>query len=118
MLDHMVGMVTDTCLVDVGPQLTVRGSFAGWGQHHVQRANPGSDYFFLAYHKMSKRSATELLTPVTTAGQPFTKASGSGSKRDNVLPDDMGEFEDAWEDEIESDEDAVDAEAGQDEDGL
>ncbi|KAJ6504386.1 WD40-repeat-containing domain protein [Mycena vulgaris] len=59
---------------------------------------------------MSKRSATELLTPVTTTGQPFTKASGSGSKRDNVAPDDMGEFEDAWEDEIESDED--------DEDGM
>ncbi|KAJ7675381.1 glutamate-rich WD repeat containing [Mycena rosella] len=66
---------------------------------------------------MSKRSATELLTPASN-GQPFTKASGSGSKRDNVAPDDMGEFEDAWEDEIESDEDVVDAEAGQDEDVL
>ncbi|KAJ7170109.1 WD40-repeat-containing domain protein [Mycena filopes] len=67
---------------------------------------------------MSKRTATELLTPVTTAGQPFAKASGSGSKRDNVAVDDMGEFEDAWEDEIESDEDVVDAEAGQDPDGM
>lgn len=67
---------------------------------------------------MSKRSATELLNPATTAGQAFTKASGSGSKRDNVAPDDMGEFEDAWEDEIESDEEVVDARDGEDEDGL
>ncbi|KAF7347637.1 Ribosome assembly protein rrb1 [Mycena venus] len=67
---------------------------------------------------MSKRSATELLTPATTAGQPFTKASGSGSKRDNVAPDEMGEFEDAWEDEIESDEEVVDAEATEDADGM
>ncbi|KAF8215975.1 WD40-repeat-containing domain protein [Mycena galopus ATCC 62051] len=65
---------------------------------------------------MSKRSATELLTPATTAGQPFAKASGSGSKRDNVAPEEMGEFEDAWEDEIESDEEVVDAEAAEDAD--
>ncbi|KAJ7751254.1 WD40-repeat-containing domain protein [Mycena maculata] len=67
---------------------------------------------------MSKRSATELLNSATTAGQPFTKASGSGSKRDNVAPDDMGEFEDAWEDEVESDEDVVDAQEAEDEDGM
>ncbi|KAJ6520057.1 glutamate-rich WD repeat-containing protein [Mycena sanguinolenta] len=67
---------------------------------------------------MSKRSATELLTPATTAGQPFTKASGSGSKRENVVPEEMGEFEDAWEDEIESDEEVVDAEAAEDPDGM
>jgi ribosome assembly protein RRB1 len=30
----------------------------------------------------------------------------------------MGEFEDAWEDEIESDEDVVDAEANENEDGA
>ncbi|KAJ7161343.1 WD40-repeat-containing domain protein [Mycena crocata] len=67
---------------------------------------------------MSKRAATELLTPATSAGQPFAKASGSGSKRDNAAPDEMGEFEDAWEDEIESDEEVVDAAAGEDEDGM
>ncbi|KAJ7446420.1 WD40-repeat-containing domain protein [Mycena galericulata] len=67
---------------------------------------------------MSKRSATEVLTPTTTAGQPFAKASGSGLKRDNVAPDDMGEFEDAWEDEVESDEDVVDAETTEHQDGM
>ncbi|KAJ7361504.1 WD40-repeat-containing domain protein [Mycena albidolilacea] len=67
---------------------------------------------------MSKRSATELLTPAATAGQPFAKASGSGSKRDNAAPDEMGEFEDAWEDEIESDEEVIDAQATEDADGM
>ncbi|KAJ7651715.1 glutamate-rich WD repeat-containing protein [Mycena polygramma] len=67
---------------------------------------------------MSKRSATELLTPATTAGQPYAKASGSGSKRENVASDEMGEFEDAWEDEIESDEEVVNAEAAEDSDGM
>ncbi|KAJ7786555.1 glutamate-rich WD repeat-containing protein [Mycena metata] len=67
---------------------------------------------------MSKRTATELLTPATTAGQPFAKASGSGSKRDNAATDEMGEFEDAWEDEIESDEEVVDAGAADDPDGM
>jgi ribosome assembly protein RRB1 len=32
--------------------------------------------------------------------------------------DEMGEFEDAWEDELESDEDVVDAEAEEREDGA
>ncbi|KAF7339269.1 Ribosome assembly protein rrb1 [Mycena sanguinolenta] len=68
--------------------------------------------------EMSKRSATELLTPATTAGQPFSKASGSGTKRENVAPEEMGEFEDAWEDEIESDEEVVNAEAAEDPDGM
>ncbi|KAJ7193378.1 WD40-repeat-containing domain protein, partial [Mycena pura] len=57
---------------------------------------------------MSKRSATEV---VTADGQPFAKASGSGSKRDDITRDEMGEFEDAWEDELESDEEVVDVEA-------
>lgn len=66
---------------------------------------------------MSKRSATELLTTTNNAGQAFAKASGSGLKRETPAPDEMGEFEDAWEDEIESDEDAVDAEASEGGDG-
>ncbi|KXN88732.1 Ribosome assembly protein rrb1 [Leucoagaricus sp. SymC.cos] len=65
---------------------------------------------------MSKRPATELET-ATKTGEPFPKASGSGQKRENVTIDEMGEFEDAWEDEIESDEEVVDAEA-QGEDGM
>jgi ribosome assembly protein RRB1 len=50
-------------------------------------------------------------------GQAFLKASGSGAKRETIT-DEMGEFEDAWEDEIESDEEVVDAEAGDKEDGT
>lgn len=65
---------------------------------------------------MSKRSATELETSAKT-GAPFSKASGSGQKREIVITDEMGEFEDAWEDEIESDEEVIDAEV-QDEDGM
>lgn len=55
---------------------------------------------------MSKRSVTEL-QPVPEDGQAYLKASGSGSKREAVNPDEMGEFEDAWEDDIESDEEDV-----------
>lgn len=64
---------------------------------------------------MSKRSATDALTE----GQPYPKASGSGQKRDpSAINEEMGEFEDNWEDEIDdSEEEIVDAEAGQDEDG-
>ncbi|KAF5352689.1 hypothetical protein D9756_006024 [Leucocoprinus leucothites] len=65
---------------------------------------------------MSKRTATELETS-SRSGEPFAKASGSGQRRENVTVDEMGEFEDAWEDEIESDEEVVDAEA-QGEDGM
>ncbi|OAX44450.1 glutamate-rich WD repeat containing [Rhizopogon vinicolor AM-OR11-026] len=63
---------------------------------------------------MSKRSASDR----TTDGQAFTKASGSGAKRDETEVNDIGEFEDAWEDEIESEDDAVDGEAGDGEDGM
>ena len=66
---------------------------------------------------MSKRSATELQTISKTDGQAYLKASGSGAKRDNVGDDEMGEFEDAWEDDIESDEEVVDAEPVEGEDG-
>lgn len=64
---------------------------------------------------MSKRSVTETIS--ASDGQAFKKASGSGLKREIVANDDMGEYEDAWEDEIESDEDVVDAEADGAEDG-
>ncbi|KAK7463892.1 Ribosome assembly protein rrb1 [Stygiomarasmius scandens] len=61
---------------------------------------------------MSKRSATE----VVSEGQAFAKASSSGAKREPVSEN--LEFEDAWEDEIESDEEVVDAEAAEREDGM
>lgn len=77
--------------------------------------------FFRKSHRfdgipMSKRTATEIELSAGN-GEPFSKASGSGQRRENVTVDEMGEFEDAWEDEIESDEDAIDAEA-QGEDGA
>ncbi|TFK99724.1 WD40-repeat-containing domain protein [Pterulicium gracile] len=53
---------------------------------------------------MSKRSATET---ISSNGQPYPKASGSGAKRSDTAPNEMGEFEDAWEDEIESDEEVI-----------
>lgn len=58
---------------------------------------------------MSKRTATQIESS-TRAGEPFPKASSSGQRRASEAVDEMGEFEDNWEDEIESDEDAVDAE--------
>lgn len=64
---------------------------------------------------MSKRSAAELQP---TEGQAFCKASGSGFKRENVTNDDMGQFEDAWEDDIESDEEIADDLAADGEDGV
>lgn len=64
--------------------------------------------------RMSKRTANST----TLEGQAFSKASGGAPKRENVAVDEMGEFEDAWEDEIESDEDVVDAEVNGDEDGT
>ncbi|KDQ63336.1 hypothetical protein JAAARDRAFT_29356 [Jaapia argillacea MUCL 33604] len=56
---------------------------------------------------MSKRTVTELQTP-SGSSQPYNKASPGGAKRAKPSQDEMGEFEDAWEDEIESDEDVRD----------
>ncbi|PPQ71120.1 hypothetical protein CVT24_009856 [Panaeolus cyanescens] len=64
---------------------------------------------------MSKRTATEVLE---STGQPYTKASSGGTKRENPIEDEMGEFEDAWEDELESDEEVVDANEENKEDGM
>jgi hypothetical protein len=52
---------------------------------------------------MSKRSHTQLHTAVDPDDQPFHKTRSSGARRQSVT-DDIGEFEDAWEDEIEEDE--------------
>jgi ribosome assembly protein RRB1 len=58
---------------------------------------------------MPKRAA-----PQDASEGPYLKAQAGAAKRDAEALDEMGEFEDAWEDEIESDEDAVDG----DEDGV
>jgi len=57
---------------------------------------------------MSKRPANDAQD-----GQPSKIASGA-SKRDNVVMEEMGEFEDAWEDEIESEEENAENEEGAD----
>jgi ribosome assembly protein RRB1 len=56
---------------------------------------------------MSKRSAGEIAS--STTGEAFNKAPGGGSKRPISADDEQGEYEDAWEDELESDEDVIDA---------
>ena len=57
---------------------------------------------------MSKRTITELHTTSSSQEQPFAKASTSGAKRNgDIETTEMGEFEDAWEDEIESDEEVM-----------
>lgn len=52
---------------------------------------------------MSKRSTTETVT-ATNYGQAYSKVSAGGSKREVATNDDMGDFEDPWEDEIQSEE--------------
>lgn len=52
---------------------------------------------------MSKRSHTQLHTPAEADGQPLHKSRSAALRRPS-LTDDMGEFEDAWEDEIEEEE--------------
>ena len=55
---------------------------------------------------MAKRTATEVQT--SSDGQPFSKAKANGARRvSDIDVAEMGEFEDAWEDEIESDEEVV-----------
>ena len=48
---------------------------------------------------MSKRSHTRLHS-IDDDGQPLQKTRSSGVRRHSIA-DDMGEFEDAWEDEVE-----------------
>ncbi|EPQ60500.1 glutamate-rich WD repeat containing [Gloeophyllum trabeum ATCC 11539] len=57
---------------------------------------------------MSKRTVTEVTAASTSSSEPYSKVAVNGDKRKHEGADEMGEFEDAWEDEIESDEDAVD----------
>ena len=71
---------------------------------------------------MSKRTLTELQT--TGESSSKLQAHGDGSKpetrtRDETMTDEMGEFEDAYEDELSSDEEVVvDGKAEEDPDGM
>ena len=57
--------------------------------------------------KMPKRTASDALLN-GQADQPFNKMPATGIRRETHSIDEMGEFEDAWEDEIESDQEVVD----------
>ncbi|KAH8119905.1 WD40 repeat-like protein [Phellopilus nigrolimitatus] len=61
---------------------------------------------------MSKRTVTETQSSYSD-GQAFSKVRASGTRRENAIDtSEMGEFEDAWEDEIESDEEVVNTKEG------
>ena len=64
---------------------------------------------------MSKRSATQVVNPSDEQASKRPSGSAQNHKPEN---DGMGEFEDAWEDEIESDGEVVDAEAAEGEEGV
>lgn len=76
--------------------------------HHVEH--------FLA-SKMPKRTASDALLN-GQADQPFNKMPATGIRRETCPIDEMGEFEDAWEDEIESDQEVVDADEERDDGGC
>ncbi|KAF7311091.1 Ribosome assembly protein rrb1 [Mycena chlorophos] len=65
---------------------------------------------------MPKRSATEVLTSTTQQVQKAAKTSQNASRRENIVPDEAGEFEDEWEDEFSEEE--VAEEADDNEDGM
>lgn len=56
---------------------------------------------------MAKRSAVDPSSDALVS----SKTPRSSEKRVDISFDDIGEFEDAWEDELESDEEVVDADA-------
>jgi ribosome assembly protein RRB1 len=66
---------------------------------------------------MSKRTATEL-SSIDVDGQAFQKSSGSGPRRMINGNEGIGEFEDAWEDELESDEEIDNAAVEEEEGGV
>ena len=66
---------------------------------------------------MPKRTASDALLN-GQADQPFNKMSATGSRRETHSIDEMGEFEDAWEDEIESDQEVVDVDEEREDGGC
>lgn len=72
---------------------------------------------FSATSKMPKRTASDALLN-GLADQPFNKMPATGIRRETYSVDEMGEFEDAWEDEIESDQEVVDVDEERDDGGC
>ena len=72
----------------------------------------------LCFFKMSKRSATEVQASSDGQFEPRKTPRSESKRKENVLEDEMGEFEDGWEDEYESDEEVVDGQSGKPEDST
>ena len=51
---------------------------------------------------MSKRSVTEIQTASGSHGEPRKTPRSESKHKDHAVDDEMGEFEDGWEDEYES----------------
>ena len=67
---------------------------------------------------MSKRSVTEIHASSESHAESRKNPRSESKQKETSVEDEMGEFEDGWEDEYESDEEVVDAEAGKGEDGV
>ena len=67
---------------------------------------------------MSKRSVTEINASSGSNVEPRKNPRSESKQKEVSIEDEMGEFEDGWEDEYESDEEVIDAEAGKGEDGV
>ncbi|EJF67199.1 glutamate-rich WD repeat containing [Dichomitus squalens] len=67
---------------------------------------------------MSKRSATEVNSSSGSHLEPRKTPRSESKRKEDAADDEMGEFEDGWEDEYESDEDVVDGEQGKGDDSM
>ena len=67
---------------------------------------------------MAKRTATELHTANIADSAPRKQPRASEPRETSAQQDEIGNFEDDWEDEYESDEEVVDDEAEEDRDGM
>ena len=68
---------------------------------------------------MSKRTATELQAASTSTEHERRKAprNSSGQQPERTQDDEMGEYEDGWEDEYDSEEEVVDSAAQEGDEG-
>ena len=75
----------------------------------------------ILFPKMSKRTAADIQSASTSAinGPRKTLRGNEQSEATGVVMEEgMGEFEDGWEDEFESEDEVVNAEEGEGEDGM
>lgn len=85
------------------------------------RSRSGSTRHSLALQivAMSKRTATELQQTSIEEQSSRKTPRGNGNRESALQQDEIGEFEDGWEDEFESDEEIFDnAEENEGEDGM